>query len=100
MFLRKESGYPSCPGSGPASPGWPVCRRVQGDPDLAAWARRGSALGVRGGDSVDGWRQAEGGPDGWQVVVGSLEHGQPRDQPADCGQPMARPEVFNGQGTR
>lgn len=60
-----------------------MCRRVQGDLDLAAWARRGSALGVRGGDTVDGWRQAEGGPDGWQVVVGSLGHGQPRDQPAD-----------------
>ena len=41
---------------------------------------------------MDGWRQAEGGPDGWQAVLGSLGHGQPSDQPADHGQPMARPQ--------
>ena len=80
MFLRKESEDPSCPGSGPLCPEWPVCRWVQGDPGLAAWARRGSALGVRGGGAVDRRTQVEGSPDGWQAVVGSLGHGQPSDR--------------------
>ena len=80
MFLRKESGDPSCPGSGPPCPKWPVCRWVQGAPGLAAWARRGSALGVRGGGTVDRRTQVEGSPDGWQAVVGSLGHGQPSDR--------------------
>lgn len=38
MFLRREQKDPSGLGSCSTCHVWPVCGRVQGDPDPAAWA--------------------------------------------------------------
>lgn len=77
-----------------------MCRRVQGDLDLAAWARRGSALGVRGGTQwMDGDRQREVLMAGrwWWVPWDMASPGT--SQLTD--QPMARPQrSLTGQGTR